>query len=147
MRKLLPFIVMVAAVAGLTSGCANMEQKFGRGMRNTFEIVRGGDMRRTMEQTAMFEGPEVSYTTGFIKGLNKTLARTGIGVYEMVTFPIPPYGPVATDYLTPNPVFPDSYRPGVLADSMFATDTNLGYSGGDVAPIVPGSKFRVFDVH
>jgi putative exosortase-associated protein (TIGR04073 family) len=147
MRKLLPFVVTIAAVAGLTSGCANVESKFGRGMRNSYEIVRGGEMRRTMEQTAMFEGPEVAYTTGFIKGLNRTLARTGIGIYEMVTAPFPPYGPVATDYLTPNPVFPDSYRPGVLADSMFATDSHLGYSGGEVAPFIPGSRFRVFDVH
>jgi hypothetical protein len=30
---------------------------------------------------------------------------------------------------------------------MFATDTNLGFSGGDVAPFIPGSRFRIFDTH
>jgi len=82
----------------LASGCANMERKFGRGMSNMYEIVRGGEMRRSVEQTALFESPEVAYSYGFIHGLNRTLARTGIGIYEVVTAPFPPYGPVATDY-------------------------------------------------
>jgi hypothetical protein len=28
---------------------------------------------------------------------------------------------------------------------VFETDINLGFSGGDVAPIIPGSRFRIFD--
>ena len=28
---------------------------------------------------------------------------------------------------------------------MFDTDTYTGFSGGDVAPFIPGSRFRVFD--
>jgi len=28
---------------------------------------------------------------------------------------------------------------------MFDTDTYVGYSGGDVAPFVPNSRFKVFD--
>ena len=147
MRKTLPLLALVVIAAALTSGCANVEQKFGRGMSNLIEPLRMGEIRRSMEQTALFEGPEVGYTGGFITGLNRTLARTGIGIYEIVTAPIPPYGPVATDYLTPNPVFPDSYQPGLIEGSTFATDTNLGYSGGDVMPFVPGSRFRIFDTH
>jgi hypothetical protein len=65
----------------------------------------------------------------------------------MVTAPFPPYGPVFTDYLAPNPVYPDAYQPDLAEDAMFSTDTNLGYSGGDIAPFVPGSRFRVFDTH
>jgi putative exosortase-associated protein (TIGR04073 family) len=147
MRKTLPLLILAAVVASLGSGCANTEKKFGRGMRNTFEIVRMGDFRRSLEQSALFDGPEYGYTTGFIRGLNKSLARTGIGIYEMVTAPIPPYDPVATNYLTPEPVYPDNYTPSLMEDSMFATDTNLGFSGGDVAPLVPGSRFRIFDTH
>jgi hypothetical protein len=32
-----------------------------------------------------------------------------------------------------------------MADSLFATDTAIGYSGGDVAPFIPGSRFRIFE--
>ena len=131
----------------LVSGCANVERKFGRGMSNVIEPLRMGEIRRSMEQTALFDGPDAGYATGFIKGLNRTLARTGLGVYEMVTAPIPPYDPVLTDYLAPGPVYPDSYAPGLVEDSMFSTDTNLGFAGGDIAPLVPGSRFRIFDTH
>jgi putative exosortase-associated protein (TIGR04073 family) len=116
-------------------------------MTNVMEPVRMGELRRTMEQTALFEGPDAGYATGFIRGLNRTLARTGVGVYEMVTAPIPPYDPVLTHYLAPSAVYPDSYKPDLVEDSMFSTDANLGFSGGDVHPLVPGSRFRIFDTH
>jgi putative exosortase-associated protein (TIGR04073 family) len=147
MRKNLPYLALSLLAAALVSGCANTEQKFGRGMNNMFEIVRAGEFRRTMEQTGLFENPDYAYTTGFIRGINRTLTRTGIGIYEVVTAPFPPYDPVMTDKFAVNPVYPDNYSPNLLEDSMFATDTNLGFSGGDVAPIVPGSRFRIFDAH
>jgi putative exosortase-associated protein (TIGR04073 family) len=131
----------------MVSGCANVEQKFGRGMGNVFEIVRAGEFRRTMEQTALFDSPDAAYSIGFVRGVNRTLARTGIGVYEVVTAPFPPYGPVFTDCFAPGPVYPDNFKPGLVAGSMFATDTYIGFSGGDVAPMVPGSRFMVFDTH
>jgi putative exosortase-associated protein (TIGR04073 family) len=134
-------------IAALVSGCASTEQKFGRGMANAFEPLRLGELRRSMEQTALFDGPDAAYTTGFIKGFNRTLARTGVGIYEMVTAPFPPYDPVLTGYLAPSPVYPDSYQPTLVEDSTFATDTNLGYSGGDMMPFIPGSRFRIFDTH
>ncbi len=146
MRKILPLIA--AAAAGiLLTGCANTEQKFGRGMANTLEALRWGDCRRTVEQTAIFDSPDAAYTTGFVRGLNRSLARTGIGIYEMITAPFPPYDPVFTSYLAPGPVYPDNYTPNLVEDSMFATDTHLGYSGGDMAPLIPGSRFEVFDSH
>ena len=145
MRNTLPLLAAVALAGALASGCANVEKKFGRGMSNTFEIVRGGEFRRTMEQTALFQGPDVAYTTGFIRGVNRALARTGIGLYEMVSAPFPPYDPVFTDHLTPNPVYPDNYTPGIIADSMFATDPHLGFSGGEVLPMIPGSRFKIFE--
>ena len=148
MRKTFPPLLLAAvAIAALASGCANTERKFGRGMSNLMEPLRMGELRRTMEQTALFDGPDAGYSTGFIRGLNRTLARTGVGIYEIVTAPIPPYDPVLTSYLAPGPVYPDSYKPGLIEDSTFATDTSIGYSGGDVAPMIPGSRFRVFDTH
>jgi putative exosortase-associated protein (TIGR04073 family) len=147
MRHTIPFLAVVLLAGTLATGCANVEKKFGRGMANTYEIVRGGELRRTVEQSMLFDGPDYAYTTGFVRGLNRTFARTGIGLYEIITAPFPPYDPVFTDHLSPSAVYPDNYSPGFMEDSMFATDTHLGFSGGDVAPLVPGSRFRVFDSH
>jgi putative exosortase-associated protein (TIGR04073 family) len=150
MRKTLPLLVVLGIASALFSGCTythNVENKFGRGMANTYEIVRGGEYRRSVEQTALFEGPDTAYSIGFVHGVNRTLARTGIGVYEVVTAPFPPFHPVATDHFAPGPVYPDNYTPGLVADSMFSTDTEVGYSGGDVLPFIPGERFRVFDMH
>jgi len=146
MRNILPFLA-VPVIAGLLGfGCASSQDKLGRGMSNMTEFVRLGEMRRSVEQTALFDGPGGHYATGFIRGFTKSLARTGVGVYEVVTAPFPPYDPVFTDYLSPSPVYPDSYRPGLIADPLFATDLNMGFSGGDVAPFIPGSRFTVFDI-
>ena len=151
MRKSLLFSVAVAGLLLFATGCAStdqgfaFEQKFGRGLRNVTELARGGEIRRSMEQSALLDGPDIAYTTGFIRGFNRSLARTGVGIYEMITAPFPPYDPVFTDYLTVNPVYPDSYKPHLLADPTFGPDTALGFAGGDLAPIFPGSRFRIFD--
>lgn len=147
MPKNLSLLAVLMGAALLATGCANVENKFGRGLANILEPIRMGEIRRSMEQTALFDTPDATYTTGFIKGLNRTLARTGIGVYEIVTAPFPPYGPVFTDYLSPGPVYPDSYTPNIVEDTSFSTDTNLGFAGGDVNPFIPGSRFRIFDTH
>ena len=145
MRNTFCLLSLVALLGALTSGCANVEHKLGRGLSNTTEIVRAGEMRRTMEQTALFESPDTAYHTGFIRGVNRSLARTGIGIYEIVTFPFPPYRPVFTKHFAPDPVYPDNYKPNLMEDSMFATDTYTGFSGGDTAPFIPGSRFQIFE--
>lgn len=141
------FSILGAAimVAVLAAGCSSAEKKFGRGINNVYEPVRLAEMRRSIEQTSFANPDDINYHTGVIRGLNRTLARTGIGIYEIITAPFPPYDPVFTDYLSPNPKYPDAYRPGLFEDSTFATDTAIGFSGGDVAPFMPGSRFRVFD--
>jgi putative exosortase-associated protein (TIGR04073 family) len=144
MRKIIfPMFAVVTAL--FIAGCANPEQKLGRGLSNTYEVVRLGDMRQTIEQTTIFDSPSEGYTTGVIRGFDRSMARTGIGIYEVLTFPFPPYHPVATNYLSVNPVSPASYTPGVISDPLFKTDTYSGFSGGDIAPFVPGSRFSIFD--
>jgi putative exosortase-associated protein (TIGR04073 family) len=145
MRNALAFLSVVALAALFTSGCAGPETKLGRGMSNFAEVARGGEWRRSVEQTAVFESPEAGYTVGFVRGFDRSMARTGLGLYEIVTFPFPPYHPIFTKYLSPEPVYPDNYTPGLWSDAMFDTDTYVGMSGGDVAPFVPGSRFKVFD--
>ena len=144
MRKMIfPLVAVFAAL--FAAGCAGPEQKLGRGVSNSWDIIRLGEMRRTVEQTSILESPDEGYTTGVIRGFDRTVARTGLGIYEIVTFPIPPYHPVATKYFNPHPVYPESYKPGLISNPLFDTDTYTGFSGGDIAPFVPGSRFKVFD--
>ena len=155
--------ILLCAVALV--GCAGPERKFGRGLNNLTEFARGGEIRRSMEQTALWDGTEPAYTTGFIRGFNRSLVRTSIGAYEVITAPFPPYGPLLTStnniypdfsvrntkypwggmVLPENPVYPANYTPSLLADSIFDTSTSVGFSGGDVAPFIQGSRFRIFD--
>ena len=160
MRFALALLIVSLAV----SGCMGPERKLGRGIANVTEIVRMGEMRRSMEQSALWYGPDTAYTYGFIHGLDRSLARVGVGLVETVTFPIPPYDPLFTpkgnmypDYSVKNskdwggmflpagPSYPENGEPGLLEDTLFSTDRALGFSGGDVAPFVPGSRFRIFD--
>jgi len=156
-------LLALATLAALT-GCAGPERKFGRGVNNATEIIRGGEMRRAKEQTALWDGAGQT-PTAFARGFTRTMARTGIGIYEVVTFPIPPYGPMLVpksklypDHsiktrrknwggleLPENPVYPDTYKPGFPANSTFDTDKSLGFSGGEVAPWIPGSRFTTLD--
>jgi len=147
MRNTYSLLAAVVVMGTLATGCTNMQTKLGRGFSNTFEIVRMGEMRRSMEQSALFDSPETSYTSGFVRGLSRTLTRTGMGAVEIATFPLPPYGPMFTNHFAPYPVYPDNFKPGLVSDSMYDTDTVIGFGGGDVAPKIPGSRFAVFGMH
>jgi putative exosortase-associated protein (TIGR04073 family) len=147
MRNKISVLLPVVVLSCLVAGCAGPEQKLGRGVDNLGEFARGGEMRRSFEQMAVFGSPDQSYTTGLFRGFNKSMERTFAGAYEVLTFPIPnhaagDYGPI----LHPaDPVYPDSYKPNWLSDSITSPDTSLGFAGGDIAPIIPGSRFHVFD--
>jgi putative exosortase-associated protein (TIGR04073 family) len=144
MRKLIFLLTAALAAAGVT-GCSGPEHKLARGIDNTMEIVRWGDMRRSVEQNAVFSAPDISYSYGVIHGFDQSISRVGLGLYEVATFPIPSYSPILTRKVTAVPQYPESYKPGLVSGSTFDTDTYTGYSGGDVAPFVPGSRFSVFD--
>lgn len=156
-------LLSTVTAAALFTGCAGPESKLGRGLSNMTEFARLGEIRRSMEQTAIWDGPETVPTTGFLRGLNRSFARTGVGIYEVVTFPIPPYGPVFAPKhamypdisittvgnknwgglrLPEKQVSPSNYRPGTVTDTMFEPDLNVGFSSGDPFPMVPGSRFR-----
>jgi putative exosortase-associated protein (TIGR04073 family) len=141
----MPFLAIAVLAVAFTSGCAGPEKKLGRGFSDTIEVTRLGDMRRSIEQGAVFDSPSAGYTTGVVRGIDKTVQRTVLGVFEIVTFPIPPYDPILTKYVKPGPVYPESYKPGLISSGLFDTDTYMGFSGGEVAPMIPGSRFRVFD--
>jgi len=144
MRNVLPLLGLIALAATLTSGCSGPETKLGRGVRNTCEVVRLGGLRTSVEQTAVWDSPADACTTGVVKGVDLSLARTGVGLYEIITFPFPPYHPVCTHYLSPDPVYPDNYKPNMPDDPFYHTDTYIGFCGGDEASFIPGSRFDVF---
>ena len=145
MRNIAFLLGSLSLLSLLGAGCAGPEQKLGRGISNLTEFTRMGEFERSVEQGGTFSGTDVGFSTGVIHGFNRTLARTGVGIYEIVTAPLPPYGPVWTDYLSPKPQYPDNFHPRKWSDAMFDTDRMIGFSGGDVAPWFPGSTFRVFD--
>lgn len=146
-------------------GCAGPEQKLGRGIRNVTEFARLGEISRSVEQTYLWDGAARAYTDGLIRGFNRSVVRTALGAYEIVTFPLPPYRPLLTStnllfpdvtvrnksypwgglVLTADPAYPASREPAIVEDNLLATDTYLGFSGSVIAPMVPGSRFRVFD--
>jgi putative exosortase-associated protein (TIGR04073 family) len=142
MRKLISSAMATAVIGLLATGCAGPEQKFGRGISNVTEFARLGEIRRSMEQTGVWEGTDKAYSTGLMRGINRSLARTAVGAYEIVTFPFPSYDPI---FLPEFPVYPDANVPRAIADPSWGPDSSLGFSGGDVAPMIPGSRFRVFD--
>jgi putative exosortase-associated protein (TIGR04073 family) len=144
MRNVLPVLTLLAIAVLFTSGCAGPEAKLGRGIRNTYEVVRLSGLRTSMEQTAVWNSSSEAATTGVVKGLDLTLARTGVGLYEVVTFPIPPYHPVCTKYLSPLPPHPDNYMPELPDGPLYQTDHYIGFSGGRAFGWVPGSQFEVF---
>jgi putative exosortase-associated protein (TIGR04073 family) len=139
------FALGALALVVLAAGCAGPEEKLGRGFGNSTEFMRAGEFERETEQSSIFAGTDTGYSTGVVKGVDKTLARTGVGLYEIITFPIPPYHPVCRDYLQAYPQYPDAYHPRKVAAPALDNDHYLGFSGGDIAPWFPGSRFRVFD--
>ena len=83
-------LLAAAAISLFSVGCAGPEQKLGRGMRNVTEFARLGEMQRSIEQTTLWDGNK-GFSTGVLRGLNRSVARTGIGLWEVVTFPFPSY--------------------------------------------------------
>ena len=87
MRKMiLPLAALTVAL--FATGCTGPEQKLGRGFSNCYEVVRWGELRRSVELNAVEPISGTGYF-GFIHGVDRSLARTGLGVVETITFPIP----------------------------------------------------------
>lgn len=152
-------LLAFAASAVLFTGCGAVERKLGRGMNNATEVFRGGELRRSIEQTGLWEGPDQAFTTGLVRGVGRTMARTAIGFSEIVTAPFPPYDPyffpekwfrdpttkLRAEPFSVEPAYPDAYQPRLFSDTIFHTDSRIGFAGGEIVPLVPGSRFRVFE--
>ena len=152
-------LLALSLAAVVLTGCGAVERKLGRGMNNATELFRGGEMRRSIEQAGLFDGPDAAFSTGLVRGMGRTMARTTIGFSEILTAPFPPYQPyyfpekwfrdpttkVRAEPFSENPAYPDAYQPRLFSDTIFHTDSRIGFAGGEIIPIVPGSRFRVFE--
>jgi len=141
MRSPLLPLVAVTAVAAVLTGCTAAEKKLGRGINNFSEPTRLGEFQRSYEQAVLFEGPGAG-TTGIIRGINRTIGRTAVGAFEIITFPIPsdPY------FLPDTLVHTDAYKPRRHSPTVMGLDSKMGFdASGDVAPWAPGSRFSIFE--
>jgi putative exosortase-associated protein (TIGR04073 family) len=89
MRNAFRFLSLLA-VPVILVGCAGPTEKFSRGVSNMTEFARLGEIRRSMEQASIFDPPgHGGVLNGVMTGINRSFERTGIGIYEVLTFPIP----------------------------------------------------------
>jgi putative exosortase-associated protein (TIGR04073 family) len=108
MRSSISLLSIAVTLAIFSAGCAGPEQKLGRGINNVTEFTRLGEMSRSIEQTALWEGANSAYTTGVIRGFNRSLVRTAVGAFEIVTFPD---SALRTPFCTERPALPGPFDP------------------------------------
>jgi putative exosortase-associated protein (TIGR04073 family) len=147
MRNVTPLLALAALAALFTAGCAGPEQRLGSGVSNLTEFVRMGEMQRGIEQSTLFD-PQAGFATGAIHGFDQSVYRTVAGAYQIVTFPAGNYLTQTSfeqKYMPKGTPYPDSYHPGLPNQSTFQTDTYIGFSGGNIAPFVPGNRFSIFE--
>jgi len=99
-----------------------------------------GELQRSFEQTYLWDGPDPALGAGMVRGVSRTVGRTLSGVVDIVTFPIPTESLIKPE----NPVYADSFTPDVVDTPFLQTSNQLGFDGGDAAPLVAGSRFRIF---
>jgi putative exosortase-associated protein (TIGR04073 family) len=147
MRNAILILALTALTALFTAGCAGPEQRLGNGVSNVTEFARLGEMQRSVEQYTLFD-PQAGTPTGLIHGFDQSVYRTVAGAYQIVTFPA---GNLLTQtsfeqkYIPVGTPHPDSYTPGLPALSTFQTDNYTGFSGGNLAPFIPGNRFSIFE--
>jgi len=133
--KIIGTVVMAGLLPFLT-GCNNAQRKLSRGLSNLGEPLRLGELQRSAEQNAISGDATPSY--GVVHGLSRTFARTFVGAFEVVTFPIPTdpiIHPVA-------PVFPDSQERAQMGHFGVGSDQFIGFQDSAVLPMFPGSEFN-----
>ncbi len=90
MRKfVLPAVITILLLAHSATYCfaADPLRKLGRGLAN---VITGAiEIPKKVYQVTKTEGALKGFTWGWIKGASEAILRTGTGVYEVMTFPIP----------------------------------------------------------
>ncbi len=96
---LIGLIIVLFAVGFATPGyCDGPLKKLGRGICNfaTFPF----EMFLQPSRVNNTDGPAAALSWGILKGVGMSFERLGVGLYEILTFPIPvpkDYAPIMTD--------------------------------------------------
>jgi putative exosortase-associated protein (TIGR04073 family) len=112
-RAMVLVVGLVVVIGGFVAAAAAEEmvspaaaQKAVRGLANTgLGVVV--ELPKTVYYDTLEDGPLYGLTVGVLEGLSWGIARTLVGIYEVVTFPFPApegYRPIIT------PAYP--YQPG-----------------------------------
>ena len=63
----IPLMLALTLAAAVLTGCGGVERKLGRGMNNSMELFRGGEMRRSIEQAGLWDGADAAFSTGLVQ--------------------------------------------------------------------------------
>lgn len=112
-KNLLAFgIAALVLTMGLSPAFAddNAFTKFGRGMANI--VISPAELYAQPMLLSKTLEPSIAIFGGFCKGIAMLIAREAVGIYEIVTFPVP---------------VPKGYRPIIKPDTTF-TDWDTRYT-------------------
>jgi len=100
-------VVLLTGVIVTNAYCDDALKKLGRGICNcvTFPL----EIFEQIKRTNASDGPMAGWTWGLLKGIGMTGVRAVVGVYEVVTFPLP---------------LPKHYEPILKDPEFFAEDMN-----------------------
>ena len=82
-------IALMSCIVLVPSACfaQNMLRKLGRGLANI--ITSPIEIPKSVQESFYEDGPVAAGTYGVLDGVYKFVARTLVGVYEVVSFPFP----------------------------------------------------------
>jgi len=99
MRKIICLCLIIILLSGITVFADTPLKKLGRGLANIISCPMEIPYRTGEANVA--NGPFAAATWGILEGIYRTLVRASVGVYEVVTFPLPwwpsNYGPIIDD--------------------------------------------------
>ena len=86
-QKILIMVLGIWSISVTSAWAQDPIHKMGRGVVN---VLTGWlEVPKQIDIGFHSANPLAGVVTGALKGLNLTILRTGVGVYEAVTFPIP----------------------------------------------------------
>jgi putative exosortase-associated protein (TIGR04073 family) len=98
-KNLVLFVALVSLIAApFRADAQTFSDKLGRGLANALTGLLA--MPYTMKQETDDNGIVAGITTGLVKGIGNVIVRELVGVYEILTFPLPlpeDYRPILTD--------------------------------------------------
>ena len=107
MKKAILIVLLFLCIISLSAPayCDDSLRKLGRGVCNS--ITFPFEIPLQIKRTNDVDGPMAAWTYGLLKGVGMTCVRAVVGVYEVITFPIP---------------YPKNYEPLLRDPEFFLED-------------------------